>query len=159
VDQYAFRTTGLDQEATALRTVGRGTRYDRLGAPQSFYATLHPHVAVIELERRHVPVARFRLTTVRIKGVLLDAFAPEGLSALGLRRGDLTKRDNSICLAVADIARGAGCSGLLVPSAQVTDQANVVIWREAVAQVVRVLNVRIMTSRHPPGEESMGADG
>lgn len=155
VDQHAFRATGTDIDATELAAKGRGTRYDRPGEPQSFYAALHRHVAVIEIERRaHVPLARFRLTTVRIKGSLLDAFAPEGLAVLGLRRGDLVKRDNATCLELVDLARRAGCSGLLVPSAVLEEHANVVIWHDAVQEVVRVLNTRILAMRYPPPEES-----
>ncbi len=157
VDQHAFRATGTDIDATELAARGRGTRYDRPGEPQSFYATLHRHVAAIEIERRaHVPLSRFRLTTVRIRGSLLDAFGPEGLALLGLRRVDLVQRENSVCLELADFARAAGCSGLLVPSAMLEAHANVVIWHEAVPEVVRVLNSRVLEIRHPP-EESQGS--
>jgi RES domain-containing protein len=158
VDQHAFRATGTDVEATELAAGGRGSRYDRVGEPQSFYATLHRHVAVIEIERRTgVPLARIRLTAVRIKGSLLDAFGPEGLAALGLRRIDLIRRDNSTCLKVADLARSAGCSGLLVPSAVLEEHANVVIWHEAVPKVVRVLNERILALRYPSRGKSKDA--
>jgi RES domain-containing protein len=153
VDQHAFRATGTDIDATELASRGRGTRYDRPGEPQSFYATLHRHVAAIEIERRaRVPLSRFRLTTVRINGSLLDAFGPEGLALLGLRRADLVRRDNDTCLELADFARAAGCSGLVVPSAMLEAHANIVIWHGAVRKVVRVLNVRILEIRHLPEE-------
>jgi hypothetical protein len=153
VDQHAFRATGTNVDAIELAVRGRGTRYDRPHEPQSFYATLHRHVAAIEIERRaRVPLSRFRLTTVRIKGSLLDAFGPEGLAVLGLRRSDLVQRDNSLCLELADFARGAGCSGLLVPSAMLEAHANIVVWHAAVREVVRVLNVRILEIRNRPEE-------
>lgn len=156
VDRRAFRATGTDTDAIELAVRGRGTRYDHPGDPQSFYATLQRHVAATEIEQRAgVPLSRFRLTTVRVKGPLLDAFGPEGLAVLGLRRSDLVQRDHSLCLQLADFARGAGCSGMLVPSAMLEAHANIVLWHRAVPSAVRVLNVRVLEIRDPY-EESAG---
>jgi RES domain-containing protein len=155
VDRRAFRATGTDTDAIELAVRGRGTRYDRPGEPQSFYATLQRHVAATEIEQRAgVPLSRFRLTTVRIKGPLLDAFGPEGLAALGLRRSELVRRDNSLCLELADFARGVGCSGMIVPSAMLEAHANVVVWHQAVRSAVRVLNVRVLEIRDPYQESA-----
>ena len=151
-DRRAFRVTGTETDAMELGPpTKRGARYDRPGKPKSFYATFESDSMQIELERRGAgPLSHFRLTTVQIKGLLLDAFAAEGLLRLGLQRADLVERDNSACLALADYGRRVGCNGLIVPSAKIPGEANVVIWREAATEVVRIINWRIVTVRYPP---------
>jgi RES domain-containing protein len=147
-DERCFRATGTDTDATDLAPLSRsGARYDHPGGPQSLYASRRQHVAHAELERRAgVGVARFRITTIQVKALLLDAYTREGLLRLGLRRGDLVQADKIVCRELAEMARASSASGLLVPSAAVDDELNVVIWREAVPEVVRVLNWRIAST-------------
>jgi RES domain-containing protein len=151
-NQRAFRITGTETDGLELGSPTKhGARYDRPGRPKSFYAAFAHHVMLVELEQRHGRLDHFRLTTLQIKGRLLDAFAAEGLRRLGLERTDLVQRDNAACLALADYGRDLGCSGLIVPSSKIPGEANVVIWREAVGDVVRVINSRILTIRYPGG--------
>jgi RES domain-containing protein len=142
-----FRATGTDVGATDLESSSRrGARYDRPGDPQSFYASRKRHVALAELERRGgIQIAHFRITAVQAIGLLLDAYTRQGLLRLGLRRVDLVQTDNAVCLEVAELARANHASGLLVPSAAVEDESNVVFWQEVVPSAIQVLNWRIAT--------------
>jgi RES domain-containing protein len=65
---------------------------------------------------------------------------------LGLHRDDLIRDDNADCLELADLAHRLECDGLLVPSAAVVGETNVVIWRHAVPRVVRVMGWKIVTT-------------
>jgi RES domain-containing protein len=156
-DEHCFRATGTGTDALTLSESNMaGSRYDRPGASQSFYACRGRHVVPIELERRAgVPVAHFRLTLARVKATLLDAHSREALMRLGLRRDDLVQPDNSICLELADVGRAAGCDGLLVPSVAVDGEVVVVIWREAVPDAVSIVSWTIVSAHCP---ESTGTD-
>jgi hypothetical protein len=156
-EELCFRATGAGIDATDLDPVNKaGSRYDRRGASQSLYATRGRHALQLELERRAgVPIARFRISVIRVRAVLLDAHTAAGLLSLGLRRGDLVEEDNTICLELADLARDSGCGGLIAPSVVAEEEASIVIWREAVSDAVSVISWTILTTRYA---QSTGTD-
>jgi len=159
IDEEGFRATGVETDATDLPEFSKwGARYDLPNGPRNFYVALQERVASAELEGRvGERLVQYRLTRVRIQAQVLDAYSPEGLLGLGLRRDDLVARDNAVCLELAELARSLpACQGLLVPSAAVAGSANVVIWREAVPETVRVISWMIVTMGYPPPEEATG---
>jgi RES domain-containing protein len=146
-DEHCFRATGIATAATSLAPVSkRGARYDRRNSSESFCATRAQETLRDELERGTdgIRVAHFRVSLVRVKAALLDAYTREGLLRLGLRHDDLTAPDNTKCLELADVAREIGCAGLIVPSAAVPAATNIVIWREAVPDAVDVISWTIV---------------
>jgi RES domain-containing protein len=150
------RVTGAGIGATDLAAVSvRGGRYHLAGWPHPLYASLLPETALAETERHATtPIARARITLIRATATLLDAYTPEGLIALGLRSGELVRRDTRLCIELSRFAHAAGSQGLLVPSAAATGEANLVIWREEVPSTIHIIGWEVAS--YPPPEEPTG---
>jgi RES domain-containing protein len=156
VDMECHRVTGPSIVATDLAAVSaRSGRYHLAGWPQPLYASALRETALAEIERHaSSPISGARVTIMAIEARLLDAYTPKGLTALGLRRRELVRRDHRRCIELSELARAVGSQGLLVPSAAAAGEANVVIWREDVASATRILRWEITT--YPPPEEPTG---
>jgi RES domain-containing protein len=152
IDEEFWRFTAPKTVATDLRSICPvGSRYSEPRTAQPWYGSREKLVALKEIERHaSAPIADARLTLAHIKATVIDAYSPSGLSALRLTRHDLTLADNRACLELARLAREIGAPGLLVPSAAVPAEANIVIWRDDVGLAVRVIRWTIL--RYPGAE-------
>lgn len=120
-------------------------RYHRFGGDGSWYASSKEGAAWIEFFRHHTSTdlspleLKRRVGRVRVEGLdVLDLTDPDVQAALGVNHVDLTDDDLELCQSLSEAARRAGFAGILAPSAAVTGESTLVVFRAGMRRVAEV---------------------
>ncbi len=144
-----FRTTSPNRDALLVQgACAWGGRYHRAGQPKPLYASLSETTPVHELERRSgikLTGATVRMTQLSVSGRLLNVVDPDGQQGLQVSIGDLISPDLTLCHAIANFALSLSVSGLLVPSAAMPRETNLVIFFDSIDETVSEISWTLMT--------------
>lgn len=96
-------------------------------------------------QRTHTPRAARRSAASSVSGRLLNVVDPDGQRGLQVSTADLIGPDLTLCHAIVHFALTLSVSGLLVPSAAMPQETNVVIFIDAVDDAISEISWTLMT--------------